>query len=78
MILSHESNTIFMLSTARTISKLESHDAQVQLMLCGSRGVGAVSFTYEGATTVELLDLEEDEEPDEDEEEYDEDEIEED
>jgi hypothetical protein len=62
----------FLLSAARTISKLESADAEVQLMLCGSRGVGAVSVGSEGTTTIELLDLEEDEEPDEDEKEKDE------
>lgn len=45
----------------------------VQLRLCGSRGVGAVAVGVEGTTTIELLDLEEDEEPEEDEE-FDEDE----
>jgi hypothetical protein len=43
-------------------------------MLCGSRGVGAVSVGFEGATTIEVLDLEEDEEPDEDGADYEEDE----
>ena len=37
------------------------------MFLCGSRGVGGVSVTNEGSTTLELWDLEEDDEDDEDE-----------
>ncbi len=51
--------------SARNIFTLESADANVRLMLSGSRGVGAVSSWSEGITTLELLDLEEDEEVDE-------------
>ncbi len=31
-------------------------------MLCGSRGVGAIAVASEGVTSIELLDIEEDEE----------------
>jgi len=53
----------------RTIPSLEDPSAAVDLILCGSRGVGAVTVGHEKLTTIELLDLEEDEEPD-DEDEY--------
>lgn len=58
---------------ARSICSLENRDVKVQLRLCGSRGVGAVTVGGEGVTTVELLDLEEDEEAVDDDEEFDED-----
>ena len=58
--------------TARTVGTLDSEDTEVRLLLSGSRGVGAAALTNRGVTTVELLDLEEDEDYD-DEDEFDED-----
>lgn len=49
---------------ARNVLTLEHANDDVRLVLCGSRGVGAVSVTAGGVTTLELLDLEEDEETD--------------
>jgi hypothetical protein len=51
---------------------IEKPDAEVKLMLCGSRGVGAIAVASEGVTSIELLDIQEDEGEEDDE--YDEDE----
>ena len=51
---------------ARRIAVIDKADIKVKLMLCGSRGVGAIAMASEGVTSIELLDIEEDEEEDED------------
>jgi hypothetical protein len=56
-------------NTARMITGLDSADATARLLLCGSRGVGGVALTSDGVTSLELLDVEEDEEAQEEEDE---------
>lgn len=53
----------------RVLAGKDDIDGAARLLLCGSRGVGAVVSVQKGATTVDLLDLEEDEEPEEEEDE---------
>jgi len=57
---------------ARVLSSLESGHERARLMLSGSRGIGGVTVNSQGVTSLELLDLEEDEGEDNDEEELDE------
>jgi CRISPR/Cas system CSM-associated protein Csm3 (group 7 of RAMP superfamily) len=55
---------------ARGIATFDpSLDSDARLMLSGSRGIGGVTLTTQGVTSLELLDLEEDEEEDVEEEE---------
>ena len=64
--------TSFLNCAARTVASPDSSEFETKLYLCGSRGVGGISFTSQGVTSLELLDLEEDEEPED--EDYDEEE----
>lgn len=55
-----------------TIDEQTGASSQQRLLLCGSRGVGAVAWMNDdGVTTLDLLDLEEDEEDEDGEEEND-------
>jgi hypothetical protein len=51
---------------ARVLSSLESDNVRARLMLSGSRGIGGVTVNSQGVTSLELLDLEEDEGEEED------------
>jgi hypothetical protein len=57
---------------ARVLSSLESGHERARLMLSGSRGIGGVTVNSQGVTSLELLDLEEDDGEDDDDEELDE------